>query len=549
MIIIGISLWFWVSCAAVKHPPGGPKDIVAPELLFSNPISGATYFSSSEIELTFNEFIDEKSIMSAIHIYPQLLTKPDFIYKGKRIIIQLPDSLDENQTYILSINRNLKDEHGVPLAKNIQLAFSTGAFIDQASISGRVFHDGEISVHLWQIKDENEDPFYQRLPDYITDASDDGFYQFQYLSPGHYQAMAVLRSTAGLLLVPDRMVYGFPWERQIYLDSAMVKSKVDMIVDKKETPIRLLRSEWNDLSWGKVIFNQDITGWNHLLSVAIMNNDTLVPILRTSLHSQDSSGIIIIPKKELNEDQPYELNIPGVMRGDEILVDSSKVRFSTPAYSDTSLLEWVNANATMTLVPDPDSILSIHIPFSRPISINNDSLELELNLSDTILIECDISITHEMQLSIIPRINWEQDKMYNLQLNTQGILPISGKHLADSLITLQIKTSNYEPTGRLIATVNAGSKQQIKSVLMSTEKSQFILTKCVNSNTLFDYVKVPEGRYRLMFFSDMNQNNKIDAGRAEPFQTGEWFTFYPDTIKIRANWDLELKTIYLESTP
>ena len=159
MIIIGISLWFWVSCAAVKHPPGGPKDIVAPELLFSNPISGATYFSSSEIELTFNEFIDEKSIMSAINIYPQLLTKPDFIYKGKRIIIQLPDSLDENQTYILSINRNLKDEHGVPLAKNIQLAFSTGAFIDQASISGRVFHDGEISVHLWQIKDENEDPF------------------------------------------------------------------------------------------------------------------------------------------------------------------------------------------------------------------------------------------------------------------------------------------------------------------------------------------------------------------------------------------------------
>jgi len=154
-----------------------------------------------------------------------------------------------------------------------------------------------------------------------------------------------------------------------------------------------------------------------------------------------------------------------------------------------------------------------------------------------------------MQLSIIPRINWEQDKMYNLQLNTQGILPISGKHLADSLITLQIKTSNYEPTGRLIATVNAGSKQQIKSVLMSTEKSQFILTKSVNSNTLFDYVKVPEGRYRLMFFSDMNQNNKIDAGRAEPFQTGEWFTFYPDTIKIRANWDLELKTIYLESTP
>jgi len=549
LIIIGIPLWFWVSCAAVKHPPGGPKDNLAPELLFSNPISGATYFSSSEIELTFNEFIDEKSITSAIHIYPQLSMNPKFIYKGKKIKIQLPDSLAKNQTYILSINRNLKDEHGITLAKNIQLAFSTGAFIDQSKISGRVFDDGDISVHLWRINDENEEPFYRRLPDYITDASDEGSYQFQYLSPGNYQAMAVLRSTAGLLLVPDRMAYGFSWESQIHLDSATVKSKIDMIVDKQENPIRLLRSEWNDLSWGKAIFNQDITDWGHMLSLTIMNADTIVPILTSSLHAKDSSEIIIIPKRELKVDQTYVLNIPSVMRGNDILVDSSKVRFSTPTYSDTSFLEWVNANSTMALVPDPDSILSVIIPFSRPISFNSDSLELELHLSDSIPVELDMLIENEMQLSITPLVNWEQEKNYKLQLNTNGIIPISGQPMADSLLSLQIKTSSYQSKGRLIASVKTGSIQQIKSVLMSMEKPQFTLTKSVNSNALFEYVKVPEGRYRLMFFSDMNQNNKIDAGRAEPFQTGEWFTFYPDTIKIRANWDLELKTIYLESTP
>jgi len=158
-------------------------------------------------------------------------------------------------------------------------------------------------------------------------------------------------------------------------------------------------------------------------------------------------------------------------------------------------------------------------------------------------------IENEMQLSITPLVNWEQEKNYKLQLNTNGIIPISGQPMADSLLSLQIKTSSYQSKGRLIASVKTGSIQQIKSVLMSMEKPQFTLTKSVNSNALFEYVKVPEGRYRLMFFSDMNQNNKIDAGRAEPFQTGEWFTFYPDTIKIRANWDLELKTIYLESTP
>lgn len=549
LIFIGISLWFWVSCAAVKQPPGGPKDIQPPELLFTHPMSGATHYSGGEIELIFNEYIDEKSIASAFNIYPQLSKKPDISYKGKKIIIHIPDSLNRNQTYILSLNRNLKDEHGVPIPENIQIAFSTGAFIDQGEISGRVFDDGDVSIHLWRIRETDEKPFFEKLPDYITDASDEGYYQFQYLSPGNYQAMAVKRSTAGMMLIPDRMAYGFPWVNQVHIDSASIQSNINMIIEQQAHPIRLLRSEWTDLSWGKAIFNQNITDWVNMLSLTIMNGDSLVPILRASSHKMDSSEIILIPKSNLNSDHTYLLNIPSVMRGNDILVDSSKVRFSTPTQLDTTYLKWVDQKATMTFAPDPDSILSVILPFSRPISLNKDSLSLSIQLSDSIPVEYELNIMDEMQLSISPLVKWEQEKIYKLQLNPIGIIPISGKSMIDSLLELQIQTTRYEPTGRLILSVKRGSIQNIKSVLMSAEKSQYILTKSVNSNALFDYVKVPEGRYRLMFFSDMNQNNKIDAGRAEPFQTGEWFTFYPDTIDIRANWDLELKTIYLETKP
>ena len=44
---------------------------------------------------------------------------------------------------------------------------------------------------------------------------------------------------------------------------------------------------------------------------------------------------------------------------------------------------------------------------------------------------------------------------------------------------------------------------------------------------------------------DMNEDNQISSGVLDPFQPSEWFYYYPDTIKIRSNWELELDQITL----
>ena len=49
----------------------------------------------------------------------------------------------------------------------------------------------------------------------------------------------------------------------------------------------------------------------------------------------------------------------------------------------------------------------------------------------------------------------------------------------------------------------------------------------------------------LMFFQDINDDNKISPGNLNPYRPSEWFYFYPDTINIRANWDMELNDIKL----
>ena len=78
------SLYFWSSCAAVKQASGGPKDTTPPELILANPSSGSIHFSGNQIELLFNEYIDENSLATAIQFFPQLKEAPEIQYKGKK---------------------------------------------------------------------------------------------------------------------------------------------------------------------------------------------------------------------------------------------------------------------------------------------------------------------------------------------------------------------------------------------------------------------------------------------------------------------------------
>ena len=74
----------------------------------------------------------------------------------------------------------------------------------------------------------------------------------------------------------------------------------------------------------------------------------------------------------------------------------------------------------------------------------------------------------------------------------------------------------------------------------------YIKKNNLNSNHQFILNHMPEGRYLLMFFQDINNDNRISSGNLNPYQPSEWFHYYPDTINIRANWDIELNDIKLE---
>ena len=87
-----------ISCAAIQGPPGGPKDETPPELIQTIPDGGTIHFDGGRVELIFSEFLDANSIEKAIRVLPTLSEDPEIIYKGRRVFVEFPDSLNENQT-------------------------------------------------------------------------------------------------------------------------------------------------------------------------------------------------------------------------------------------------------------------------------------------------------------------------------------------------------------------------------------------------------------------------------------------------------------------
>jgi hypothetical protein len=52
--------------------------------------------------------------------------------------------------------------------------------------------------------------------------------------------------------------------------------------------------------------------------------------------------------------------------------------------------------------------------------------------------------------------------------------------------------------------------------------------------------KVQEGTFQLRIIHDLNKNKKWDTGNIKTLKGPEEIYFFKDSIKIRANWELNL---------
>ncbi len=536
------------SCAAIQSPPGGAKDTTPPELLETIPPNGTILYKGGRIELIFSEYLNENTVEKSIRILPTLDPEPKIIYKGRRLYIEMPGILAENQTYIISIDRTLQDEHKVPLSQGIQVAFSTGETIATGKISGTVSYHKSSSVQLWKIKNDDDlKLFYQRIPDYVVDASDSGYYEFRYLSNGDYRIVGVDRSASGLQIAPERMIYGLTWEPLIILDDDKNVNDLNIRMPQKLGGIKMNQAEWKTGDWSVLTFSENINDYVSNIDIKVQDDDSSITIPEIFLDPLDQAKLnIIIPDYREQTFATFITN--GLYQGNISVIDSGMIKVRVDTLTDTSNMEILSPKNKYLLSIDSDRITPLEIIFSSLIDTNksNDFMSL---LKDSLEVPFMYEWETPLSLTLRPKENWVVDSDYQLSVVSSKLVPVYGKVLLDSIKTISFKTSDFLGYGQLLGDfINLPNVNHMVE-LYSLEKEPSIFRTVVNSDGTFKMKRLPEGNYKLFLFQDDNKNNRYSFGEIDPYSTAEKFFLLSDTLKIRSNWDLELNQINMELNP
>ena len=132
------------SCASIGAPDGGPYDEEPPRFVGSTPELHATGNQKSRIELEFDEFIKLEKAAEKVVISPPQMEQPEIKVSGKKVVIELIDSLKDSTTYTVDFSDAIVDNNeGNPMG-NFSFSFSTGESIDTLEVSGTVLNAADL---------------------------------------------------------------------------------------------------------------------------------------------------------------------------------------------------------------------------------------------------------------------------------------------------------------------------------------------------------------------------------------------------------------------
>ena len=119
-----------VSCARMGSPDGGWFDDDPPVVIGSDPTDQSTNVKTKKITIRFNEFIKLEDATNKVVVSPPQLEVPEIRAAGKKIVVELQDSLKENTTYTIDFSDAISDNNeGNPMG-SFTYSFSTGDKIE-----------------------------------------------------------------------------------------------------------------------------------------------------------------------------------------------------------------------------------------------------------------------------------------------------------------------------------------------------------------------------------------------------------------------------------
>ena len=544
-------------------PQGGPKDTTPPVPRGSEPEIGALNFKGKRIEVTFDEYLQLDNVAQNLLMSPPQQTPPDVKVRGKKLIIQLQDTLRDSTTYTINFGNAVCDyREKVPL-HNYTFYFSTGPTIDTLEYTGRVYEAATLNPLegiFVGIHQSMEDSAFTTAP-FLRVAKTDsaGFFRIGNMHAGTYRLYAVEEVSRDYRLSPgEALAFADEPIRPVLPPVRMMDTlrtdtlRTDSLPEPevKGATLMLFREEQQRLYLQRTIRDQQhriqiyfssspdslpqlrplTDSLNYFLSYS-SKRDTVTLWLTDSLSiAQDS---IFIEARFRRTDSLYRL---------EWATDTLRAIWRAPKLNARAKAaeERKNRNRRLELKSNARSGFDLYdtlrLQCTTPIAtIERDSLHL-FERVDTILKPMPFTLapydTLPMQLVFLA--DFKPEGKYELHIDSaaihdiygvthiKGTYPMQVKSLSD-YSTLRVKLNPYLPKAR-IQVIN--NKDQVLRELPADPEG-----------ALFEYLK-PDAYY-LRLYLDENGDGKWTTGSWSEKRQPEPIYYFPEKIQTKSNWDFE----------
>ena len=581
-----------VSCAKMGQPDGGWYDETPPVIVRTTPQDKGVNVKQKKISIYFDEYIKVDNPTEKVVISPPQIEQAEIAASGKKIVVELKDTLRPNTTYTVDFSDAITDNNENNPLGNYTYTFSTGDHIDTMEVAGYVLDAQNlepIKGILVGLYSNISDTIFTKEPMLRVSRTDSrGKFVIKGVAHGDYRIYALQDADNNYIFNQKSEQIAFthdiitpssmPDIRQdtIWRDSLRIDSIVrvgythflpDDIVLRAFTEVQtnryLVKTERTEpdhftmfFSYGDSLlpqirglnFNEQdafiieptekqdtITYW--LRDTMLVNQDTLR--MEVKYMATDTLGVLQLQTDTMDvlAKVPYEKRMK--QQADEYeewKKKQDKAKKRGKEYETEMPKKTLEPKYNVASEPAPDQNVIITVP--TPLASADTSRIHLYSKHDTLWYRSPFVLRPKPGQHRTYELlgEWRPGIEYSLEVDTMAFTDIYGKTSAPKKQGFKVKTEDAYATLLFDITGMADT-----TVVVQLLNSQDVMVKEVstsNGRAEFFYIK-PDTYYARMFI-DSNNNGVWDTGDYAADRQAETTYYYPDKIECKAKWDLTL---------
>lgn len=546
-----ISLALLSSCARQSSPMGGPKDTIPPILIQSVPANESVNFKANQLDLIFSEDVILNAPKEQLIVTPTIGKDYKITSRRNLVRIEFEDPLLDSTTYTFNFRETVQDITEKNPVRNLQLAYSTGTYLDSLSIEGTISEalkgipvkEATVALHI-----ENDTfNIFEHPATYFTKTDDKGKFKISHLKPDNYFLYAFEDKNRNLIVNSRSEAYGFLRGYQYLLDN--IQNKTVSLIRLDAGPLTITSARAYN-----TYFN--IRTSKNLSTFTLTATDS---IDFSSSFGEDQANIKIYKITELDSIQVHLLALDSIGNTiDTTLYAKFLTREVTPEQFQTKLIS--------SSILAHTGALEATLQFSKPIlEINFDSLYFKADSLTQVPITTHDVTWDPLTRTILIKKNLDQKLFPNGQTDRRGArttsLPetatlrkgttINELHFGKgAFISVENDSSDgiiqaIKPaTEQELSTINIEIRTNEPSFLVELLDPTFKVVRQVQNSNQVRFSNVTPGNYQIRLVIDINKNGRWDPGNYFSETEAEPIIYYKAAdgttiIKgVKANWEI-----------